>query len=73
MYKLLTPHEIADFLGVKLSTIYSWTHTGFIPHIKLGSLLRFREKDVQDWVDRRATRGRTKQRLELSTLKSVDY
>lgn len=48
MDKLLTPQEIADNLGVKLSTIYSWTHTGFIPHIKLGSLLRFREKDVQD-------------------------
>lgn len=68
MDKLLTPQETADYLGVKLSTIYAWTHTGFIPYIKLGSLLRFREKDVMEWVDKRATRGRTKQRLELSNL-----
>ena len=47
MNKLLSPGEIADLLGVKKSTIYSWTHQDFIPHVKLGNLLRFKEKDIR--------------------------
>jgi excisionase family DNA binding protein len=38
MPKLLTPQEIAEYLGVKPSTIYQWTHQGFIPHVKLGKI-----------------------------------
>jgi len=58
MDKLLTPQEIADCLGVKPSTIYQWTHQGFIPHIKLGRLLRFKEKDVGIWLEKRTAQGR---------------
>jgi len=58
MEKLLTSQEIADYLGVKLSTIYSWTHLGFIPHIKVGRLVRFKESDVQKWLKKRSEKGR---------------
>ncbi|MFQ5870167.1 MAG: helix-turn-helix domain-containing protein, partial [Candidatus Zixiibacteriota bacterium] len=37
MDQLLTVEEIAEYLNLKPSTIYQWTHQGFIPHIKLGS------------------------------------
>ena len=46
MNKLLTPHEIAEYLGVQPSTIYQWTHEGFIPHVKIGKFVRFNEKEV---------------------------
>lgn len=58
MDKLLTPQEIADLLGVKKSTIYSWTHQGFIPFVKAGRLLRFRQSEVISWVAKRADKGR---------------
>ena len=57
--KLFTPQELADKLGVKLSTIYYWSHIGYIPTVKLGKLIRFRKKAIEDWIlkkenDRRA-------------------
>jgi len=38
MNKLLTPQEIAEYLGVQPSTIYQWTHEGFIPYVKIKNL-----------------------------------
>ncbi len=48
--RLLTVEEIADYLQVKPSTIYQWTHKGFIPHIKLGNKVRFKLSKVDKWV-----------------------
>ncbi len=56
--RLLTVEEIADYLQVKPSTIYQWTHQGFIPHVKLGNRVRFRLSQVDKWVERRAVKGR---------------
>jgi excisionase family DNA binding protein len=58
MTRLLTPDEVADLLGVKKSTIYQWTRQGFIPHVKLGRCLRFREARVLEWVEKRSEAGR---------------
>ena len=66
MNKLLTPDEVAELLSVRKSTIYQWTHQGFIPHVKLGKLVRFKEKDVAEWVEKRSVRGRLGRRLDFS-------
>ena len=66
MDKLLTIDQMAEILGVQKSTLYQWTHTGFIPHIKLGKLVRLQEKDVADWVERRNVRGRLERRIEFN-------
>jgi len=58
MDQLLTPQQIAEKLCVKLSTIYNWSHIGFIPHTKLGGLLRFRERDIELWLEKRTISGR---------------
>lgn len=71
MDKLLTPQQIADVLGVKISTIYQWTHQGFIPHVKLGRLVRFNETAVMKWVEERSNRGRTTRAITITDL-SVD-
>ena len=68
MQKLLTPHEIADVLGVKPSTIYQWTHQGYIPHVKLGRLVRFSETAVMDWVKERSSNGRKTRIVDVSEL-----
>lgn len=51
MERLLNPSELADFLGVKPGTIYSWLSRGVdVPHIKISGTVRFREKAVMDWL-----------------------
>ena len=49
--KLMNIDEVAEYLGVTKTTIYSWTAQKKIPHIKLTrKLLKFREKDIMDWL-----------------------
>ena len=51
MEKLLSPSELAEYLGVSRGTVYSWLSRGIdIPHVKIGGTVRFREKAVLDWL-----------------------
>ena len=51
MEKFFTPSELANLLGIKPGTIYSWLSRGVdIPHIKIEGTVRFREKAIQDWL-----------------------
>ena len=65
MDKLLTPQEIAALLGVAESTIYQWTHQEFIPHIKLGRFVRFKQKQVEEWVEKRSVEGRLTRKVDI--------
>ena len=67
MENLLTPQEIADVLGVKASTIYQWTHEEYIPHVKLGRFVRFRQSQVERWLEKHENGGRKRRKVEVST------
>jgi excisionase family DNA binding protein len=56
---------MAEFLGVKLSTIYQLTHTGYIPHVKLGRFVRFRELEVLKWIEAKSNKGRLTKVIEI--------
>lgn len=60
--QLLTPQQLSAWLQIKLSTIYKWTHAGYIPCIKLGGAVRgsvrFERDEVERWLKRRSKRGR---------------
>ena len=58
MEKLLTPEEISRVLNVRLSTIYKWTHMGSIPYIKVGKFIRFKEKDIKEWVGKKEVKNK---------------
>ena len=45
----MTPSQAADFLGVKLNTIYKWVQMKKIPYRKHGRLIRFSRRDLLDW------------------------
>jgi excisionase family DNA binding protein len=50
--RLATPQELADYVGVPLSTVYQWSHRGGGPKfIKVGRHLRARWSDVEAWLD----------------------
>ena len=53
--KLLTPEETAEILGVKVDTLCYWRCTGryHLPFVKSGRLVRYRPRDIQDFIERR--------------------
>jgi excisionase family DNA binding protein len=56
MSALMTAREVADLLGVSPETILRWTRRGELPAIRLpGGALRYREDDLHQWLDTRAT------------------
>lgn len=59
--RLLLPQDVAALIGVKLSTVYQWTHLGYIPHVKLGRLIRFKRISIQRWLEQQEMGGRDKQ------------
>jgi PTS system nitrogen regulatory IIA component len=61
----MTVDEVADYLQVRPSTIYQWTHQGFIPHVKLGNLVRFRLSQVDKWVERKEVDRKQQSRLKV--------
>ena len=63
---LLTPQELANKLGVKQSTIYHWTHIGYIPTVKIGNLIRFRWSSIHKWIEKQEKVGRVNRKLDLN-------
>lgn len=45
-------------LGVARSTVYEWVQIGFIPHVRMGGVVRFRPSDIGAWVNKQASPGR---------------
>ena len=48
---LLTPNEAARALSVSPRTLWSLTHDGKIPFVRIGRLVRYSPGDLQAWID----------------------
>ncbi len=48
---LLNVKEVADFLRVNVTTVYTWARQGQLPAIKVGRSWRFRQSDLETWLD----------------------
>lgn len=68
---ILTVDEVAEFLRMPRSTIYSLAQEGRIPAFKVGRRWRFRKSVLEEWVkeqeqrtvrDRPAVRGSRRKR-----------
>ena len=65
---LLSVREVAEYLGVSPSWVYTAFEEGFLPGIKLShSVIRFRRIRIDQWLEERETNGRKQRRniLEL--------
>ncbi|MFO7917505.1 MAG: helix-turn-helix domain-containing protein [Anaerolineae bacterium] len=49
---LLNVKQVAKYLQLKESTIYSWAQDGKIPAIKIGRTWRFRRSDLDEWLEK---------------------
>lgn len=52
---LLTPQQAAQYLQVKLSTIYNWSMRRILPVCKLGKLNRYRKSDLDNFISKNMT------------------
>ena len=67
MEPLLTVEELSQKLRVGKSTIYRWVHFDYIPHVKLGTSVRFSECAVEKWLKSRERTGRATLNIDVST------
>jgi len=51
MDKILSVRETAEYLGVSTSTIYRYAKKNEIPYIKKKFGLRFRQSEIEKWID----------------------
>jgi excisionase family DNA binding protein len=60
---LWTPKQVAEYLSVRLQTVYAWAKQGAIPYIILSrgrrkECIRFRSEDIEDWVKNNERKAR---------------
>lgn len=58
MEKLLKIEEVCNLFQVSRSTVYDWTHTGYIPHYKLSKGVRFKVSEIEKWLERKKKKVR---------------
>lgn len=46
----LSVDEIAEYLGVKRDTIYSWVNEKKMPAHKVGRLWKFKKAFIDEWI-----------------------
>lgn len=49
---MLTIKSLAAQLSVKPSTLYSWVAQGKIPVLKINGVIRFEERDIEQWLQK---------------------
>ena len=50
---LLTVRQVAEALGSHPQTVYSWVAEGKLPHVRVGSRVKFDGHVIADWLDKR--------------------
>ncbi|MBU4313013.1 MAG: helix-turn-helix domain-containing protein [Candidatus Omnitrophica bacterium] len=45
-------------IPIKPSTIYKWAHYHYMPCVKIGNRIRFKEQKVEEWLKKRERKGR---------------
>jgi excisionase family DNA binding protein len=57
MPSFLTTEEVLTYLKVTPRTIYRLIRTGELPAVRVGRQWRFRQHDLDAWIDRQANPG----------------
>ena len=51
---VMTESETAEHIGISLSGLRKWRNDGSgPPYIRIGRLIRYREKDIEEWLAHR--------------------
>lgn len=63
MSTLWTAKEVSLYLGVNIQTVWSWAREGTIPCFKVGDSYRFRQSEVDKWLEQKRVKGVLKSRI----------
>jgi PTS system nitrogen regulatory IIA component len=55
MESLLTSGDVAKRLGINIATVERMARAGRLPAIKVGKLWRYRETDLDRWLEERVS------------------
>ena len=45
--------ECSNYLDIKVSTLYRWTHERSVPYYKFGKIVKFDLKEIDVWVKKK--------------------
>lgn len=55
-YRLLTPEQVAEHLGIAVKTVKDYLREGVLPGVKIGKRIwRIRPEDLQAFIEARVT------------------
>jgi len=49
--RLININELSEYIGLSISTIYSWVSQRRIPFVKCGRLTKFDLQRINDWIE----------------------
>lgn len=49
--RFISPIELSEYAGLKLDTIYSWIWQKKVPYHKMGRLVRFDLREIEEWIE----------------------
>lgn len=52
--KLLSARDVHQLLGISEKTVYKYVSSNLIPHYKIGASVRFRPRELAEWLRGRA-------------------
>ena len=50
--RLISIKELAEYIGVKIGTVYSWVCQRKIAYVKIGRLVKFDKAELDKWIER---------------------
>lgn len=50
--RLLNKKGVAALLGINPRTVDNWIYQRFIPHLKIGGVVRFRPADIEQFLEK---------------------
>jgi excisionase family DNA binding protein len=57
--------ELAEYIDVKVNTLYSWVNMKQIPYYKVGRLVKFDKDEIDKWME--------KKRVEVYKMKPLEW
>lgn len=51
--RFLGVKELAEYLGIPINTLRSWVWLRKIPYVKLGKIVKFDLRDIEEWIKER--------------------
>jgi excisionase family DNA binding protein len=54
--RLLDIHEVAEYMGVSIHTLYAMVSQRRIPFVKIGRLTKFDLKAIDAWIERHSVK-----------------